>query len=414
MAAFSGIKLGWEPLLEPWRCRLQFAAPSGAPSAQHPHPQQHQRLSLASTQGLELTVTQTALEAAALAGGALVAAAAVAEDPSLLDAQLEAAGNSAAYSAAYWLHNQTGTSLEVWLAANEEQQAGGCSPGSSPGGSSGGSSSASARYASAGSASGASQGPWLPAGQPELVVRPGGRAALPVVAASSTQQQGLHVGRPSPTQGVLLPHLPGGRGQRFSLVHSASSSRMLAPVGSAVHLQHGHLQSTTTLEGSSSGLAAAAAALQTRPLLFFRLAEQADVCGPLHLDRSVSCFFSLLEGGSAEPADACWLGCCSVCSPTLPLRSPNTDMSCTPPTVQGLLRGLLRVPWRAVRHERGAAWRVHAVTPLGRSGEPGLAASWHLETLLSGRLDRSRLRASSKNKLSPSLSSHATPCAHRP
>lgn len=303
VAAFSGIKLGWEPLLEPWRCRLQFAAPSGVPSAQHPHSQQHQRLSLASTQGLELTVTQTALEAAALAGGALVAAAAVAEDPSLLDAQLEAAGNSAAYSAAYWLHNQTGTSLEVWLAANEEQQAGGCSPGSSPGGSPGGSSSASPRYASAGSASGASQGPWLPAGQPELVVRPGGRAALPVVAASSTQQQGLHVGRPSATQGVLLPHLPGGRGQRHSLVHSASSSRMLAPVGSALHLQ-----STTTLEGSSSGLAAAAAALQTRPLLFFRLAEQADICGPLYLDRSVYFSSLLRQAGVLNMRKPCCLG----------------------------------------------------------------------------------------------------------
>ncbi len=282
MAAFSGIKLGWEPLLEPWRCRLQLAAPSGTPSAQHA--QQHQRLSVSSAHGLELTVTQTALEAAALAGGALVAAAAVAEDPSLLDAQLEAAGNSAAYSAAYWLHNQTGTTLEVWLAANAEQQAGGSSPGGSPG-SSGGSSSGSPGYASAGSASGGSQGPWLPAGRPELVVRPGGRVALPVVAASSAQRHGLHVGRPSPSQGVLLPHLPGGRHQRSSLGHSSSSSRLLAPLGSAPHLHHGQLHSTATLEGSSSGLAAAAAALQTRPLLYFRLAEQPDVCGPLHLDR---------------------------------------------------------------------------------------------------------------------------------
>jgi hypothetical protein len=295
VAAFSGIKLGWEPLLEPWRCRLQFAAPSGAPSAQ----QQHQRLSLSSTQGLELTVTQAALEAAALAGGALVAAAAVAEDPSLLDSQLEAAGNSAAYIAAYWLHNQTGTTLEVWLAANEEQQAGGSSPGSSPGSSRGGSSSASPRYASAGSVSGGSQGPWQPARRPELVVRPGGRVALPVVVASSAQHHGLHVGRPSATRGVLLPHLPGGRSQQFSLGHSASSSRLIARLDGAPHLLHGQRHSTATLEDSSSGLAAAAAALQTRPLLYFRLAEQVDFYGPLHLDRG--CF----EGCSACPGVLC-------------------------------------------------------------------------------------------------------------
>lgn len=276
MAAFSGIKLGWEPLLEPWQCRLQLAAPTGLPSSQH------QRLSVSSTQGLELTVTQTALEAAALAGGALAAAAAVAADPSLLDAQLEAAGSSAAYSAAYWLHNQTGSTLELWLAASEGQPEVGGSPADSPGGSSD-TSSSSRGFASAGSSSAGSQGPWVPAGLPELVVRPGGRVALPVVSASGAQQQGLHVGRPSASQGVLVPHPPAAAGQQPHLAHSASSSRLLLPADSMPRLLQ--LHSTATLGGSGSGLAAAAAALQTRPLLYFRLAEHADVCGPLHLDR---------------------------------------------------------------------------------------------------------------------------------
>ena len=75
---FSGVKLGWEPLLEPWQCRLAFAAPTAAP------PSQHRRLSITSTQGLELTVTQAAVEAAALAGGALAAASGLLENPSAL------------------------------------------------------------------------------------------------------------------------------------------------------------------------------------------------------------------------------------------------------------------------------------------------------------------------------------------
>ena len=293
MAAFSGIKLGWEPLLEPWQCRLQLAAPTGVPSTQH------QRLSVSSTQGLELTVTQTALEAAALAGGALAAAAAVAADPSLLDAQLEASGSSAAYSAAYWLHNQTGSTLELWLAASEGQPDGGGSPADSPGSSSDGSGSGSSRrFASAGSSSAGSQGPWVPAGPPELVVRPGGRVALPVVSARGAQQQGLHVGRPSATQGVLVPHPPAAH--QPHLAHSASSSRLLLPADSTPRLHQRH--SGATLEGSGGGLAAAAAALQTRPLLYFRLAEHVDICGPLHLDRRVAGASQLDSASDASAA----------------------------------------------------------------------------------------------------------------
>lgn len=249
VAAFSGIKLGWEPLLEPWPARLQFAAPTATPSPQH------HRLSISSAAGLELTLTQTALEAAALASGPLAAAAAVAEDPSALDVQLEAAGAEAAYSATYWLHNQTGSTLEVWLAAADADDGavagGGCglhcdSPSSS-------------RACGSSATASGGKGPWVPSGRPELLVRPGSRVALPVVAASSARRQGLHVGAPCPVQGVSLPPQP---------PHSTSMSAF-----------------------GTAGSGVRAAALQTRPLLFFRLAEQADICGsicgPLHLDRWV-------------------------------------------------------------------------------------------------------------------------------
>lgn len=279
LAVFSGIKLGWEPLLEPWHARLQCAAPTGTP------PAQHQRLVLSSGQGLELTVTQTALEAVALAGGALAAAAAVGDDPALLDAQLAAAGGAAAYSAAYWLHNQTGSTLEVWLAPPGAENAAGAgiAGASSPGASSGASSSyGSPGESAASSGSGGSQGPWVPAGRPEMVVRAGGRVALPVVAASSTQRQGLHVGAPSATQGVVPPpHLPPAHADTDAPPGLERSASRLALAASTPRLP----RLGSSLEGGSSSLAAAAAALHIRPLLYFRLAEQTDLCGPLHLDR---------------------------------------------------------------------------------------------------------------------------------
>ncbi|PSC70464.1 Methionine gamma-lyase isoform A [Micractinium conductrix] len=272
VAVFSAIKMGWEPLVEPWQCRLAFAAPTTAP------PAVRQRLAVSATQGLELTVTQAALEAAALAGGALQAAADVAADPSLLEARLEAAGSNAAYSAAYWLRNQTGSTLELWLAgANDTAPGdGSTSAGIGDSGSSGSSGSSPSRgtpFASAGtSAAGSARGtPRLVAGPPELVVRPGARVVLPVVAPSSTAQQGLHVGLPCPLHGVA--------GQAAHPPHDLrqSSGRLgLAPAGVATPSAH---SSAGGLHGHE------APPPRTRPLLYFRLAEQADVSGPLHLDR---------------------------------------------------------------------------------------------------------------------------------
>ena len=263
-------------------------------------------------QGLELTVTQAALEAAALAGGALQAAADVAADPSLLEARLEAAGSNAAYSAAYWLRNQTGSTLELWLAgANDTAPGdGSTSAGIGDSGSSGSSGSSPSRgtpFASAGtSAAGSARGtPRLVAGPPELVVRPGARVVLPVVAPSSTAQQGLHVGLPCPLHGVA--------GQAAHPPHDLrqSSGRLgLAPAGVATPSAH---SSAGGLHGHE------APPPRTRPLLYFRLAEQADVSGPLHLDRWVgrgwfgrsrgSCALQhlwLAAGQLSWPCDSVW------------------------------------------------------------------------------------------------------------
>ena len=269
VAVFSGIKLGWEPLLEPWHCRLKFATPTSVP------PVQHQRLAVSSVQGLELTLTQAAVEAAALAGGTLQAAAAVAADPSALEAQLEAAGSSAAYSAAFWLHNQTGSTLELWLAGSEDddgltiEQPSTSGFGGSEDGGSGGASPATARSSSW-------RGSRVPSGLPELVVRPDGRVVLPVVA-SSEQQQGLHAGTPCPLEGVARQRRHSG-----GLHASASSSKAgLAAAGGASATPRLPEGGSSSSLGTSRGTAAA----QSRPLLYFRLTEQAEICGPLHLDR---------------------------------------------------------------------------------------------------------------------------------
>jgi hypothetical protein len=265
VAVFSGIKLGWEPLLEPWHCRLKFATPTSVP------PVQHQRLAVSSVQGLELTLTQAAVEAAALAGGALQAAAAVASDPSSLEAQLEAAGSSAAYSAAFWLHNQTGSTLELWLAGSEDD--GGFTRGQpSTIGLGGSEDGGSASPATARSSSW--RGSRVPSCLPELVVRPGGRVVLPVVA-SSEQQQGLHAGSPCPLEGVARQRRHSGG------LHASSSKAGLAAAGGASATPRLPEGGSSSSLGTSRGTAAA----QSRPLLYFRLTEQAEICGPLHLDR---------------------------------------------------------------------------------------------------------------------------------
>lgn len=285
VAVFSGVKLGWEPLVEPWQFRLAFALPTAVP------PAQHRRLSVASAQGLELTVTQAAVEAAALAGGALAAASGLLEEPSALEARLEASTGSAAYSAAYWLVNQTGSTLELWLEAPEHAREGaeeagdnagelagagsgsecgsGDSRDSSPG--SGGTPFASASPSAAGSTRGGRSGRRLLAGPPELVVRPGARVVLPVVASSAAQQQGLHVGLPCPVRGVVQ-------------TPSASELKQDQP-GHPGAL--GGVDAGPSRHGSflAPQLGSEAAVPRTRPLLFFRLAEQAEVSGPLHLDR---------------------------------------------------------------------------------------------------------------------------------
>lgn len=245
-------------------CRLKFAAPTSVPPTQHP------RLSVSSSQGLELTLTAAAVEAAALAGGALQAAAATAADASAFEAQLEAAGSNAAYSAAYWLHNHTGSTLELWLAAADAAAA------ASLGGSRSGRGSDSG-YSSCDSSPGEGEGqlPRVPAGQPQLVVRPGGRVVLPVITASRGQQQGLHVGTPCPHNGVSRRKV-----QRHHHRQHQANSGLSPAAGSTV----GPAAELPGTPGTPCGDGADAEA-PSRSLLYFRLAEQADISGPVHLDR---------------------------------------------------------------------------------------------------------------------------------
>jgi hypothetical protein len=231
---------------------------------------------------MELTVTQAGLEAGVFAGGVLAAAAAAGEAPASLAAHLESACGSAAYSAAYWLHNETGSALDVWLAAaggEEEGEAAAAavteaagegaapaSPADSAG--SGGGSSA---FGSMGAPTGGSR-PRVPSGLPELVVRPGASAVLPVLpppGADGGQPLGEHVGAPCPHRGVAHPQAhAGGSGLRSP---QKSAGRLSAAVRSS-------------LGGAGFASFPGAAPRQARSLLYFRLAGQPDICGPVRLD----------------------------------------------------------------------------------------------------------------------------------
>ena len=172
MNVFNGSKLGWEPTLEPWRFGVEFAAPLASAVAGGPH---CRRLHLEAQQGMELTVSEATAGAAALAGGALGMVAAVAESPGSLVEQLEANSAEAAFSAAYWLQNLTGSAVEVRLDSPEEARA---SSGSEPD----------------------------PPSEPRwTAVPPGGRAKLAVLPPGGVHHWSLHTGEPSAAEGVARP-----------------------------------------------------------------------------------------------------------------------------------------------------------------------------------------------------------------
>lgn len=85
----------------------------------------HQHLGISSQQGLELTVTETAAEAAGLLAHAFQGVPEVFERPvGLARALRGACGASSSLSAACWLHNLTGAAVELWVASPAEVQAG--------------------------------------------------------------------------------------------------------------------------------------------------------------------------------------------------------------------------------------------------------------------------------------------------
>jgi hypothetical protein len=89
-----------------------------APTSASSH---HQHLGISSQQGLELTITETAADAAGLLADALQSIPAVFEEPGTLGNALRAAAGAASHlSAAWWLDNQTGAAVEVWLATPGE------------------------------------------------------------------------------------------------------------------------------------------------------------------------------------------------------------------------------------------------------------------------------------------------------
>lgn len=97
-------------------CRVEVVAPTSASA-------HHQYLGLISQQGLELTVTDTAAEAAGLLAGALQCVPKVFQHPEELPATLRTAGGTASsLSAAWWLHNQTGAPLQLWVVSPTEAQ----------------------------------------------------------------------------------------------------------------------------------------------------------------------------------------------------------------------------------------------------------------------------------------------------
>eukprot|EP00887_Chlorella_sp_A99_P007395 scaffold2.g7395.t1 len=220
----NGHKLAWEPVLEPWGCRFTFAVPTAAggrgvgPGAS--------RLRISSKQGMELSVTEAVVDAAALAVGALYQVGAATEAPGDWEWRAEGGveGAAAAFGPSFWLNNQTGSALAVWLVHVAEASAAAVPP---------------------------------PAGPPDLVAAPGRRVALPAPPDAGGQRGSLYAGQPSAEEGVAVGST--------------------AEAGAAQGGGPSQLQPRALLEQPEQ-------APHFRTLLYFQLREQGELCGPLHLD----------------------------------------------------------------------------------------------------------------------------------
>lgn len=222
VSALNGRKGAWEPVVEPWACRLEFAQPAVAAG---PGGVRASRMRLSSKQPLELSVTEAAVDAAAKAVAALDQVKRAQAEPrswgrrhahapgcdgATWDSDAPSGGSG--FASSFWLSNQTGSTLGVWLARVAEASAAAVPPPECP---------------------------------PHLVVAPGRRVPLPVLpqfAGSSA----LHAGQPSAEEGV------------------ADCGGATAP--------------GATLLGCPSRP-------HFRTLLWFQLQDQGQLCGPLLLDR---------------------------------------------------------------------------------------------------------------------------------
>jgi hypothetical protein len=100
-----------------WLRRLEVVTPT-TPGSHHQH------LGIVSQQGLELTITETAAEAAGLLADAFKSIPEVFQQPGSLEGVLrEAGGTASSLSAAWWLHNLTGSALELWVVSHAEARA---------------------------------------------------------------------------------------------------------------------------------------------------------------------------------------------------------------------------------------------------------------------------------------------------
>ena len=204
-------------------CRLEYclltgAGPQSASSAR--------RVRVSSQQGLELSITEVAVDAAALLAAGLQQAAAAAAHPAGWEQHCQVVGSSSAYSANFSLDNQTGSTVHVWLVRGEDTSA--------------------------------AQAP-APEGPPDLEAAPGQRVPLPAPPHSAGAAfRSQHAGEPSVQEGVTSGS-------------STSSSSGSHPWDST------HQQPSALLERLSRP--------RFRTLLYFRLSEQGQLCGPIHLDR---------------------------------------------------------------------------------------------------------------------------------
>lgn len=122
---YNGNKLAWEPVIEPWNFACEIVCPVGTNTAPHTssvhgasiEQSQHTKLTLLSRNGLEVTITDSAIEAAVLATAGINTLSSIVKEPDTLSAVLRGFKQRGLPCTAFQLQNETGSDIEVWLEA---------------------------------------------------------------------------------------------------------------------------------------------------------------------------------------------------------------------------------------------------------------------------------------------------------